>query len=221
MRLNKYVAENTLLSRRKADVAIQEGRVLVNDKPPELGQVVTANDQVKLDGRKVTQKTSQSVTLLLNKPVGYVCSKNGQGARTIYSLLPKQYLHLNIAGRLDKDSSGLVVLTNNGDLLQELSHPSNKKQKIYEVTLAKPLNPTDIDLILKGIDIGDPTPSQFKAVQHLDGTTYQVVLEEGRNRQIRRTFKAINHDVTSLNRLKLGDFSVSAIEPGKFIVIVP
>ena len=108
MRLNKYISENSDLSRRKADEAISAGRVLVNDELPELGQDILDTDTVKLDNVILERNSDNKLVLLLNKPVGYVCSRDGQGSPTVYDLLPEKYHHLNIAGRLDKDSSGLV-----------------------------------------------------------------------------------------------------------------
>jgi pseudouridine synthase len=219
MRLNKYLAENTVLSRRKADTAIKNGRVKINQEIATLGATVKEEDIVLLDGLSVEVNPGKSVTLLLNKPVGYVCSRNGQGSRTVYDLLPEKYHSLNIAGRLDKDSSGLVVLTSDGALLNELTHPSYTKEKVYIVTVDKTITPMDRNSLLSGINIGDERKSSFKLLKNISTTTYEVVLEEGRNRQIRRSFEALGYEVTGLHREKMGQFKLGKIKPKEIIVI--
>jgi len=221
MRLNKYLSEHTLLSRRKSDMAIAEGRVSVNDNMPQVGQQVTPDDSVTLDGREVNQSNGSEkiITVLLNKPVGYVCSKNGQGSRTIYSLLPKEYQRLNIAGRLDKDSSGLVILTNDGDLLNELTHPSNNKNKIYTVITDKELGANDLEELVAGIDIGEKILSTFDSIEKTDTKTYEVVLSEGRNRQIRKMINKRHVSVESLHRKSIGTYKCDNIAKSKYKVI--
>jgi len=218
MRLNKFLAENTALSRRKADTAIENGRVKINQEIATLGAKVNENDFVLLDGLPVEVNRGKSVTVLLNKPVGYVCSRNGQGSRTVYDLLPEKYYSLNIAGRLDKDSSGLVVLTNNGALLNELTHPGNTKEKVYTVTVDKTITPKDRNSLLSGVDIGDKRKSSFKFLKNVSRTTYEVVLEEGRNRQIRRSFAALGYEVATLHREKIGKFQLGKIKPKEFLI---
>jgi len=219
MRLNKFLAENTVLSRRKADTAIENGRVKINQVVATLGATVNEKDIVLLDGLPVEVKPGKSITLLLNKPVGYVCSRNGQGSRTVYDLLPEKYHSLNIAGRLDKDSSGLVVLTTDGALLNELTHPSSTKEKVYTVTVDRTITPKDRNLLLSGVDIGDERKSSFKLLKNISHTSYEVVLEEGRNRQIRRSFEALDYKVTGLHREKIGKFQLGKIKPKEIIVI--
>jgi 16S rRNA U516 pseudouridylate synthase RsuA-like enzyme len=113
MRINKYIALATPLSRRDADRAIQAGRVTVNGQIPETGQEVTDADVVLLDNKPITPAVK--TTILFNKPAGYVCSRDGQGSKTIYELLPPEYQRLQSVGRLDKNSSGLILLTNDGE----------------------------------------------------------------------------------------------------------
>jgi pseudouridine synthase len=220
MRLNKYLSEHTLLSRRKADVAIADGRVAVNDNMPQVGQQVTPEDSVTLDGREVNQSngTEKLITVLLNKPVGFVCSKNGQGSRTIYSLLPKEYQRLNIAGRLDKDSSGLVILTNDGELLNELTHPSNNKKKVYEVTTDKELDENDTEALITGVDIGEKSLSKFESIKKESKNSYEVVLTEGRNRQIRKMLNKRHVSVESLYRKSVDTHTCDGIGERKWII---
>jgi 23S rRNA pseudouridine2605 synthase len=215
MRINKFVASASGLSRRQADAAISEGRVLVNDVVPEVGQDVTPDASVTLDGRAITPAVKSLV--LFNKPDGYVCSRDGQGSLTIYNLLPAEYQHLNPIGRLDKNTSGLLVLTNDGDLAQQLTHPSRQKQKIYEVTLDKALEPLHRQMIQDhGVQLEDG-PSKFELTRIHDGNdlTWQITMHEGRNRQIRRTFQALGYEVKSLNRTQFGDYTLGDLPVGK------
>src|SRR5665213_2596758 len=141
MRVNQFVAQATGLSRRAADRAIQEARLAINQHTAGLGDSVTSNDAVTLDNRPIM--AAASLVIMLNKPAGYVCSRAGQGSRTIYDLLPSEYHQLKPVGRLDKDSSGLLLLTNDGQLANQLAHPRYAKTKTYEVTLDKPLTKID------------------------------------------------------------------------------
>jgi 23S rRNA pseudouridine2605 synthase len=226
MRLNRYLAINTSLSRRKADELIASGRVIVNRKTANLGTIVTDQDVVVVDGRTVVVKDIDRKIVLLHKPVGYVCSHDGQGSPTVYDLLPKSLHNLNIAGRLDKDSSGLVVLTNDGNLLQELTHPSNDKEKIYIITLSKELKDGDIAHFARGVDIGDKRVSKLLVLPldpnisppagGLKSSSYEVRIYEGRNRQIRRSFEALGYHVESLHRTHLGPYSLDTIVPKQF-----
>src|SRR3712207_6089440 len=134
MRLNKYIASATGLSRRAADEALAQNRVRVNGEVASVGPQVLGNDVVSLDGQIVTPQEA-SVTILLHKPTGYVSSREGQGSRTVYDLLPPELHHLKTVGRLDKESSGLLLLTSDGQLAYELTPPSFQKAKVYEVEL--------------------------------------------------------------------------------------
>jgi 23S rRNA pseudouridine2605 synthase len=154
MRLNQYIALHTGISRRSADRLIKEGRVLVNSQTPLIGHDVSEHDKVEVSGLKIKHKV-KLITILLNKPTGYVCSRNGQGSKTIYELIPEELHHLKPVGRLDKDSSGLLLMTNDGHLANELTHPSHQKQKIYLVELDKQLSPEDSKKIESGINLED------------------------------------------------------------------
>ena len=160
MRINKYIAGASHLSRRSADAALATGRVHVNGNAARPGMTVTDTDVVTLDGRILTPAVSVT-TLILNKPSGYVCSRDGQGSPTIYAILPAKYHQLNPVGRLDKDSSGLLLLTNDGQLAEQLTHPRYAKTKVYEITLDKPLQPLHQQMITDhGIQLEDG-PSRF------------------------------------------------------------
>jgi 23S rRNA pseudouridine2605 synthase len=211
MRINKYIAQATSLSRRSADTAILAGRVLLNGKPPGPGAGVEAGDVVMLDGKVVSADVAIQ-TILFNKPVGCVCSRDGQGSKTVYDLLPEEYQSLNTVGRLDKYSSGLLLLTNDGPLANELTHPRYDKKKIYEITLNVPLPPLQQQMIN---DYGVQLPDGLSKLQleKLDeeGRAWRVVMSEGRNRQIRRTFSALNYTVVTLHRTHFGAYSLGTL----------
>lgn len=170
MRLNKVIATSTGMSRRAADDAIALNRVTVNGSIATLGQRIEPSDVVTLDGKPLDTRVSQPITIMLNKPVGYVVSRDGQGSQTIYELLPDAYHQLKPVGRLDKESSGLLLMTNDGQLAFELTHPSRQKVKIYEATLNKPLAPLHQQMITDyGVMLEDG-PSKFM-LEPLDNTT--------------------------------------------------
>jgi 23S rRNA pseudouridine2605 synthase len=215
MRINKYLAAHTTLSRRGADAAIAEGRVLLNGRLPGPGDAVGAGDTVILDNNPVIPDVTRQ-TIMFNKPSGYVCSRDGQGSSTVYDLLPTEYQHLNPVGRLDKNSSGLLLLTNDGDLANELTHPRYRKTKVYEVRLDKSLAPLHQQMIN---DIGvqlDDGPSQL-GLEKLDeqGIQWRIRMHEGRNRQIRRTFEALGYTVKYLHRTTFGDYTLSGLKSGE------
>lgn len=205
------------LSRRAADTAIEEGRVQVNGRLPDKGYRVLADDSVTLDGARLAQTERALQSLILNKPVGYVCSRNGQGNRTIYELLPPAYHHLNPVGRLDKNSSGLLLLTNDGSLQQELTHPRYQKVKIYEVILAEPLAPLHQQMISDiGITLEDGNSRLALEKLNDDRRVWRVTMREGRNRQIRRTFAALGYSVKDLHRTNFGDYRLAGITLGQY-----
>jgi 23S rRNA pseudouridine2605 synthase len=216
MRINKFIALSTPLSRRGADSAIAAGRVLINGKVPVAGQAVTDTDEVTLDNKPITPAVK--TTILFNKPTGYVCSRDGQGSQTIYELLPPEYQRLQSVGRLDKNSSGLLLLTNDGELANELTHPSRQKQKVYEVVLNKPLEPLHRQMIQDhGIQLDDGV-SKFELERRGDGDDrdWRITMHEGRNRQIRRTFQALGYEVLTLHRTQFGSYGLGAVQPGGY-----
>jgi 23S rRNA pseudouridine2605 synthase len=219
MRINQYVAMSTGLSRRSADKAINEGRVTVNGNPAQTGQKIDTVDSVAID-RKPIKPADKLITVILNKPVGYVCSRSGQGNKTVYELLPPGLHHLKPVGRLDKDTSGLLVLTNDGILAHRLTHPSFDKKKIYKVMLNKQLVPEDKTKISRGIKLEDGISKlKFSSLVHdQSARAFVVSMHEGRNRQIRRTFAALGYRVTKLQRIAFGDYQLGTLNSGKYIV---
>jgi 23S rRNA pseudouridine2605 synthase len=211
--LNQFIAKATGMSRRAADTVIAHQRVKVNNQSAQIGQQLYIDDQVTLDGIVVTLP-EVSTTIMLNKPVGYVCSRDGQGSKTIYNLLPSGLHELKPVGRLDKDSSGLLLLTNDGKLAHELTHPSFEKQKVYEIKLDKSLDMIDQAKLETGIKLDD-------GISRLDlsgkGKAWIATIHEGRNRQIRRTFQALDYNVVVLHRVTFGPYKLPAsLKPGSY-----
>ena len=219
MRINKFLAQATGISRRAADMAIQQGTVLVNSKLAAPGQEIGDADTVHFGDTVLTVSDlpAQTQTIVLHKPVGYVVSRNGQGSRTIYDLLPLRYRTLKPVGRLDKDSSGLLVLTSDGELANQLTHPRYGKQKIYEVHLDRSLEPLHRQMIQDfGVQLDDgPSTLLLERVQENDDRQWIVRMKEGRNRQIRRTFAALGYTVTGLHRTHFGNYNLGELQPGK------
>lgn len=219
IRLNKFLAERLGVSRREADDLIATGRVFVDDKPATLGARIDKNSKVCYNGKTVPFDM-EFLYIAFNKPIGYVCSRRAQGsAPTLYELLPPEYQKLKTVGRLDKDSSGLILLTNDGDFAFQMTHPKFKKEKVYEVELDRPLAPLHQQMISDYGVMLDDGPSQFLVVH--DGDKYIITLSEGRNRQIRRTFAALGYRVTKLHRTQFGKYQLSDLKPGECVIIKP
>ena len=157
---------------------------------------------------------------MINKPEGYVCSRKGQGNKTIYDILPENYKTLNTVGRLDKNSSGLLLLTNDGELAHQLTHPSFKKIKIYHIELDQPLAPLHQQMISDfGVQLDDG-PSKLN-LEKTDNNRkkFTVSMHEGRNRQIRRTFESLGYKVTKLHRTHFGTYDLKDLKSGQLIIV--
>ncbi len=215
MRINRFIAASTGMSRRAADSVVASGRVLVNSKSPQTGQDITDADIVTLDGTRL--QIAATETIIFNKPAGYVTSREGQGNRTIYEILPPEFHRLKPVGRLDKNSSGLLLLTNDGELAQELTHPSHQKVKIYEVQIDKPLQPLHRQMIAEMGVMLDDGPSKFmlERITEGDDRDWRVTMHEGRNRQIRRTFEALDYGVKRLHRTHFGSYTLGSLKSGE------
>ena len=216
-RLNKFVALALGVSRRQADELIEQGKVTVNGQPATLGQRVTTTDIIRYGNKPLTAQSHQLI--LLHKPVGYLCSRASQGGvPTIYELLPKDLHHLKPVGRLDKDSSGLILLTNDGDFAHQMTHPSFYKIKRYLVTLDQPLQPLHRQMINDfGVQLPDgPSRLTLERQHDSDDHRWIVQMSEGRNRQIRRTFAALGYTVIKLHRTDFGNYTLGDIKRGEF-----
>lgn len=224
IRLNKFLAERLGISRREADDAIAAGKVTVDAKKAELGARIDIdkNPNVCYNGKMVSLQAGY-LYVALNKPRGVVCSKKSQdGGKTVYDLLPNKYRELKTVGRLDKDSSGLILLTNDGDFAFRMTHPKFVKTKIYEVKLERALEPLHQQMIADfGVQIGDGISKL--GLERLDDTRklWRVIMHEGGNRQIRRTFGALGYTVVELKRLSFGSYMLDGLREGECVEVKP
>jgi len=221
IRLNKHLALQLGLSRREADDYIAQKRVSVNGKLAELGSRIAEGDSVTVDDTPVKDNTA-FVYLALNKPIGYVCSRRQQGENpTIYSLLPEEYQTLKPVGRLDRNSSGIILLTNDGDFAYQMTHPKFAKTKLYNVQLDHDLEPLHQQMISDyGVELEDGTSKLgLERLNDTDRKRWIVTMKEGRNRQIRRTFGSLGYTVDKLHRTNFGNYTVGDIKPGSYEIV--
>lgn len=221
VRLNKYIALHTGTSRREADELIEKGKVTINGDLAVMGARVNPEDTVAINGKLLESQTKLQY-LMLHKPVGYVCSRKQQGeSPTIYDLLPPEHHALKPVGRLDRDSSGLILLSNDGDFAQRMTHPSYSKIKRYEVQLDTALEPLHQQMISDfGVDLEDGKSQLTLERRSDDRKDWIVTMSEGRNRQIRRTFAAVGYTVMVLHRTDFGAYTLGELAPGKFELTV-
>lgn len=221
IRLNKYLALHMGFSRREADDYIERGYVKVNGIVVNLGARIAEGDTVIVNGETIQGSTAYQY-IALNKPAGYVCSRRSQGGLpTIYELLPAKYHHLKTVGRLDFNSSGLIILTNDGDFTYRLTHPKFAKTKIYNVRLDHDLEPLHQQMISDyGVELEDGTSKMMlERLTEDNRLEWKVTMSEGRNRQIRRTFSSLGYDVKKLHRTNFGNYSIGDIKPGKLEIV--
>ena len=200
-----------------ADDKIAGGEIKVDDHPAVLGERIDRNSKVWYNGSIVPFEAKYTY-LLLNKPAGYVCSRRQQGEYpTVYTLLPEKYRNLKTVGRLDADSSGVILLTNDGTLAFELTHPKFLKSKEYEAELDRPLEPLHQQMISDyGLELEDGKSKLMLTRLNDERTRWRVEMSEGRNRQIRRTFAAVGYRVIELERKRFGEFELGDLKPGEF-----
>lgn len=223
IRLNKHLAFRLGISRREADSLIEQGRVTIDSKVAILGAQIAPTASIEVD-RKPLSIRERHTYLLFHKPAGYICSRRRQGeVETIYSLLPEQYHHLKPVGRLDKDSSGLLLLTDDGDFAHQMTHPRYYKQKTYEVELDRDLEPLHQQMINDfGVHLEDgPSKLTLMRLNDDERRSWQVIMTEGRNRQIRRTFAALGYEVTRLHRTHFGTYSLGDLALGTVHTFTP
>lgn len=223
-RLNKFIASSGLCSRRKADDLIEKGLVIVNGKIiTELGFQVSEKDKVVVDKKLIRPKKLEYYKFY--KPAGYITTSDDENNRkTIYDILPENLQTMKPVGRLDKDSTGLLILTNDGELINELTHPSVKVPKIYTVTINGKLNQNHIEQLYKGIEIesGKIAYAEASIIEITNNSTMlQVVLYQGMNRQIRKMFDYLGFEVISLKRIQHATISIDGLKRGQFKPIKP
>lgn len=218
MRINKFLSENGVASRRAADKMIEDGRVEINGRTATLGENVEYTDVVKVDGNTVGHDT-KLVYYVMNKPKGYVCTvKDDKGRKTVMDLLPAGAGKVVPVGRLDYDTEGLLILTNDGALTYRLTNPKSEIPKTYAAKIEGGVTEAQLNRIRPGIEIdGRMTKKcKIKIVEtNKDYTKIHITLTEGRNREIRKMFEAIGKNVEFLKRIKIGEFELHGLDRGQ------
>lgn len=201
-RLNKFLSEAGYCSRRAADKLIEEGRVTVNGKHPEMGTKVSSTDEVSVDGKVVSIKKKSRVYIAFNKPVGVVCTTDTRVEKNNIIDFINYPSRIFPIGRLDKDSEGLIILTDDGDIVNKILRSSNNHEKEYIVRVDKPISQTFVKRMSEGVPILD-TMTKPCRVQKLSRNSFKIVLTQGLNRQIRRMCSYLDYEVESLKRVRI------------------
>ncbi len=219
VRLQKFLSEQGVASRRKAEQFISGGHVTVNGKAAKLGDKVDpVKDKIKVFG-KALKPTDDKLYIVLNKPKGYVCSKRDPlGRRTVFSLLPEE-LRKRVwnVGRLDFNTEGLLVMTNDGELTQQISHPSFEHEKEYEVEINLPPTERQLTMLRQGVEIasGITSPAKVKT----KGKTLIITIHEGKKHQVKRMIEAVGLSLKSLKRTRVNKLSLPKIPVGKYVLV--
>lgn len=218
VRLNKYLASCAIGSRRGCEELIESGRVEVNGAPClKLATRVIPSDCVRVDGKRVSPK--EEIVVIFHKPRGYVCTRNDElGRETIYNLLPPALHALHHVGRLDADSEGMLILTNDGDLSQQLMHPSKSVEKEYLVTSNQAFENVHLDQFLSGVFTSEGK-LKAKDIERISARRIKVVLDHGAKRQIRLMFDALGYTATKLLRVRIGNLWLGDLEPAKYAIL--
>lgn len=213
MRLNRFLAAAGLGSRRHCDELIAAGHVTINGKVcTNFSTQPRARDHVKVDGKLV--HAAPALTIMLNKPAGFVSTRKDLHARdTVFDLLPEKFSHLFTIGRLDAQTQGLLLLTNDGELTQRLTHPRFKVEKEYEVTLDRHWDPALAPKLLRGILL-DGQRAKIARLRSLSPTRLRVILRQGINRQILRMFEAVGYRIKHLLRIRIGNLRLADLPCG-------
>jgi 23S rRNA pseudouridine2605 synthase len=218
VRLNKYLASCGIGSRRGCEELIETGRVEVNGSPClKLATRITPADFVRLDGKRVLPK--EEMVVIFHKPRGYVCTRSDElGRQTIYHLLPPALHALHHVGRLDTDSEGMLILTNDGDLSQRLMHPSKSVEKEYLVTSNQAFENAHLDQFLAGV-FTEEGKLKAKHIERISARRIKVILDHGAKRQIRVMFEALGYQVTKLLRVRIGNLWLGDLEPAQYAIL--
>lgn len=212
IRLNKFLSDAGVCSRRAADRAIEAGQVLVNGKPAEMGMKVSSSDEVIFDGKAVSNANKKPVLIAYNKPVGIVCTAEKREKNNIVDHInyPERIYPI---GRLDKDSNGLILLTNQGDLVNKIMRAVNAHEKEYIVTVDKEITGDFIKRMSEGVYLDELEVTTRKCkVKKLDATTFNIVLTQGLNRQIRRMCQMLGYRVRTLKRVRIMNISLGDLK---------
>ena len=212
-RINKFLSETGFCSRREADRLIEQGRVTINGKIPEMGTKVSPGDEVRVNGELVQQKNEKPIYLAFYKPVGIECTTN-LGVRdniVDYINYPERIFPI---GRLDKASEGLIFMTNDGDIVNKILRARNNHEKEYIVTVNKPITDRFIDRMANGIPILETITKKCK-VEQISKYVFRIILTQGLNRQIRRMCEYLDYEVTALKRTRIINISLD-VQEGKY-----
>lgn len=201
VRINKYLSEVGYCSRRKADQLIEEGRVTINGEVPPMGTKVMPDDEVRVNGKLIGERKKPYVYLALNKPRGIECTTNTSVNHNIVDFVnyPERIFPI---GRLDKDSEGLILMTNDGDIVNKILRSKNDNEKEYLVTVNKPITDRFLKRMSNGVPILDTVTKPCK-IERISNTTFKIYLTQGLNRQIRRMCEFFNYEVESLKRIRV------------------
>ena len=218
MRINKFLAECGVASRRACDKLIESGAVLVNGKKAALGDDVSEKDEITVDGQPVKRKLVHSY-YIMNKPKGYVCTvKDDKDRKTVMSLLPEGAGRVYPVGRLDYDTEGLLLFTDDGDLAFRLTHPKSEIPKTYLVRIEGAIGDKELNRLRAGVELDGKLTGKSKVkVIETDKqyTKLHVTINEGRNRQVRRMFECVGKQVDFLKRIRIGDLGLGSLARGK------
>ncbi len=219
MRINKFLADQGVASRRHADAMIEAGRVQINGKVATLGATVEENDKVTVDGVLVSATEKQEKYYIMNKPKGVICTvSDDRGRKTVMDLLPHGVGRVFPIGRLDYETEGLLLLTNDGDTAYRLTHPTNEIPKTYMARIEGTMTEKDLNPIRSGVELDGVMTKKCKA--HIVETNkaytkVHITITEGRNRQVRRMFEAIGRNVAFLKRVSIGKLKLSGLDRGE------
>ena len=201
-RLNKYLSEVGYCSRRAADKLIEEGRVTINGKVPEMGTKVAPEDEICVDGKLIKNTNKNPVYLAFNKPLGIVCTTDTRVEKDNIIDFIKYHKRIFPIGRLDKQSEGLILLTDDGDIVNKILRASNNHEKEYVVTVDKPISQTFIERMSNGVPILDTVTKKCE-VKKLGKYEFKIILTQGLNRQIRRMCEYLDYEVQTLKRVRI------------------
>jgi 23S rRNA pseudouridine2604 synthase len=213
VRLNKYISETGVCSRREADKWIEAGRVTCNGQPAALGTRVADGDEIRVDGELVGAKKEQ-IYIALNKPVGVTCTTESHIEDNIIDLIGHSERIFPI-GRLDKDSEGLILLTNNGDIVNDILRSENNHEKEYIVTVDRPITELSLQMMADGVKIMGKLTKPCK-VRRIDQLTFRMILTQGLNRQIRRMCSALGYKAQRLQRVRIMNVHLGTLNPGEW-----
>ena len=221
IKLQAFMAHAGVASRRASEELIASGKVRVNGEVAHIGQrIESSKDKVTVEGRSIS-KPEKLRYFLIYKPVGYVSTTSDDlGRKTIVNILPPISERLYPVGRLDQESEGLMLLTNDGDLAYKLTHPKHKIPKTYEVTVSGKPTYKALNLMREGVKLkeGFTRPDSFEEIEEGDNsTTYLMTIHQGYNRQVRRMFERIGYDVIKLKRISLGKFTLETLDNSPFL----